>query len=221
MIQTMRTKRTSSLINDGLVLVDTKYGPHSSNYLAYHNAEHTCDVIEAAEKIGLAAFNNSKITELDVELLILAACYHDAEHGMHGSNNEYESIRIVTEKMKGTGEFTEQEISKVAELIKATIVVSSKKGIVQSATNDYATQILADADLNAFGKPYEVYWDRSKKYYEERVGASFDSADASEQRHFIDGQINVLQTHKYYTKEAETVYPNTSSNVTKLIEQKG
>jgi predicted metal-dependent HD superfamily phosphohydrolase len=209
----MKSKRTDGLITDGLALVEQKYGLQSSDYLAYHNTEHTNDVMRAAEAIGHAAQLQGKITELDVELLILAACYHDAEHGMHGSDNEHESIHIVTKKMFDSGAFTEHEIAKIEALIKATIVLSSTDGIIQSATNDYATQILADADLSNFGKPFKEFWDRSKKYQLEYSKVPFEELNKAAQGKFITSQIKVLQKHTYYTPEANEIFGHKLQNI--------
>jgi predicted metal-dependent HD superfamily phosphohydrolase len=216
MKQMTKTEKIRQLINEGIALVDAKYGEQSNNYLPYHNVEHTRDVMEAAEKIGRVALLQCRITELDLELLVLAACYHDVEHGMHGSENERESIRIVTEKMQQAGVFSETDIAKVIAMIEATIVISAKEGIIQSATEEYITKIIADADLSNFGKPFEVFWDRSKKYLLERDNKKFENIDFAEKTIFIDSQIKILENHVYNTDEASSLYPSIKENITML-----
>jgi hypothetical protein len=140
---------------------------------------------------------------------------------MHGSENEHESIRIVTEKMLQTGAFSDEDIAKVIAMIRATIVVSVQDGIVQSATEEYVTKIIADADLSNFGKPFDEFWDRSKKYLLERDNKKFEDLDVVSRFKFIASQAKMLEQHKYYTEEAVTMYPNTKENQIKLFELKG
>lgn len=216
MKQMIKEKIIHQIIDEGIALIDTKYGKDSPHYLAYHNTEHARDVMDAAVRIGEIAYINGVISKDDIALLELAACYHDAEHGKHGSENELESIAILAGKMQKTDAFTEEDIEKVTAMIKATIVQSVKGSIVQSATENYLTKILADADLCSFGKPLEIFWDRSKKLLFENTKTVFDSLGMQEKASYINRQIDVLQTHTYYTQEAFKLYPNKQENITKL-----
>lgn len=216
MVRTEKEASIQKLVIEGIAEIDKKYGSDGSHYLPYHNTEHAHDVMKAAVAIGKKAFLAGKITSDDVGLLELAACYHDVEHGLSGNKNEYASIDTLVKKMQAHRIFTKQDIAKVTAMIAATIVQPSKAGIVQSATNNYLTQILADADLSAFGKLFDVFWDRSNKYLHERLGKKFDTLSTVEKVAFIADQIKTLQNHTYYTHEAENIYCHKRENCEEL-----
>jgi predicted metal-dependent HD superfamily phosphohydrolase len=211
-----KSEHIRQLIADGIMLLEEKYGDRSDTPLAYHNKEHAYDVMDATQSIGSEALQQGKITESDLALLELAACYHDAEHGMHGSDNEYESIRIVTNKMKKAGVFSNDDITKVTEMIEATIVNFKKGMFTQSVDENYYTKIIADADMSALGKPLDIFWDRSKKLLRESDNRIFDSQELKEKIAFISSQITFLQQHTYHTSEADMLYGNKQETIKSL-----
>lgn len=204
------------LIDQALVEIEEKYGKNGTHPLTYHNTEHTKDVINAVELMGKQAVGVNNITDRDLQLLQLAASYHDIEHGLHGRANEDKSIEIVTAKMKQHTVFSSNDINIVKKLILATITNVDNGTIVQSATENYLEEIIADADLSAFGREFDIFWDRSKKLYNEHHILHFDDIDTVQKIMYIQTQIEILTKHRYYTKDAKHIFNQKHQNITKL-----
>lgn len=64
--------------------------------------------------------------------------------------------------MEKTGVFTEDEIQKVTRSILATTIHFVDGLMEQSATDEYVTQIVADADLAYLGGDAVNYWEEAK-----------------------------------------------------------
>ncbi len=108
------------------------------SYLTYHNSAHTLRVIEQAEIIAKA--ENSK--ESDIELLKLAALFHDTGFINTYKEHEEESCIIAETELKKLG-VNNDAIQKIKKMIMATKIPQSPKSKLE--------MILADADLEYLG----------------------------------------------------------------------
>lgn len=206
------------MIDEGLAELKQKYGSNGTEAKSYHNEEHAKDVMAAARTIGDMAAAAGKIARDDVPLLELAACYHDMEHSLLGRQNEDASAAIIMQKMRQAGVFSDEEIGKVKRMIEATIVEFPGGTFTQSATDDYITQIMADADMANLGKEFEVYWDRARKLWSEHHSNRIQMTPG-ELDDFINSQITFLQSHTYYTPETEALFPHKASTIARLQAQ--
>ncbi|MFO0882022.1 MAG: hypothetical protein U0491_01050 [Candidatus Saccharimonadales bacterium] len=201
--------QAKKLINDCLIELDQKYGSNSKHFLPYHNAEHAHDVMDAAVLIG----KEQKLDSHTIELLELAACFHDIEHGIGRGEDEKASARIASERMTSIGYSTE-DAHRVTEMILATTVDFRDGAINQSATDDITTQIIADADLASFGRPFATFWDRSLKLRQENGHTS--ELVGQEKQDFLRSQISVLEKHSFYTEAAAQIFSHTAENIIAL-----
>ncbi len=202
-------KASTKLIDNCLTIINEKYGTHSQHYLPYHNEEHAHDVMDAAKAIGI----ESAVLPHELELLEIAACFHDVEHGIGHGEDERTSAEIAGSCMQQAG-YTVADIKRVKAMILATVVSFKDGTIYQSASEDVLTQIIADADLASFGRPFNTFWDRSLKLRAEN--GQIDELIGEVKDTFISTQKQVLQKHQYYLQATEIVFPHKSTNIRRL-----
>lgn len=106
--------------------------------VVYHNFEHTFEVVKNAYEIGIA----ENITEDELELVLLAAWFHDTGF-IYGFENHETKSKEISEKYLSEKGFSSDKISKVNLLIDAT-------KIPQKPTNKLE-EIICDADLYHLG----------------------------------------------------------------------
>ena len=148
--------------------------------LFYHSAEHTMDVLNAAENIGVA----EKISDKDMMLLRTAALFHDSGYLFTAKNHEDNSCRIARFVLPDQG-FNEDEINIICDLIMATKMPQSPKNIL--------AEILCDADLDYLGR--DNFYELSRKLYDEMK--VFKKVESEHKWNEI--QIAFFEKHQYFT----------------------
>ncbi len=151
--------------------------------LRYHNISHVMDVFEAAERIGIA----ENISSEQLELLRLAALYHDAGFMVQSENHEEISCDIVREFLPSAG-YQDSEIDAICGMIMAT-------RIPQSPSN-HLERIMCDADLDYLGR--DDFFTTGKKVFDELIQSGVINNE-SEWNHL---QISFLSSHNYFTDTA-------------------
>ncbi|TFV93662.1 HD domain-containing protein [Algoriphagus kandeliae] len=148
-------------------------------YLTYHNPAHTQYVTEKA--LFLAGIE--KISKGEVELLQLAALFHDTGFIENPKNHEEIGCGIATEYLKDL--VSKDDLKKIHGMIMAT-------KIPQSPTNQLE-RIMADADLEYLGT--DDFERQGNALYEELL--HFNSS-LSEQA-WNELQLTFLEKHHYHT----------------------
>jgi len=146
----------------------------------YHSVEHTLYVLETSLKIA----NYYSLSDLDIELIQIAALYHDTGYFEGPKDHEEKSCILV-----------EQELSKYnteashLELIKE-MIMSTK---IHKQPKSHMECILADADLEYIGT--KSFWKTGLKLLEE---IKFSNPDFN-----LDDwnklQLKFLSTHSFHT----------------------
>ncbi|MEJ6982544.1 Pycsar system effector family protein [Pedobacter sp. P351] len=104
----------------------------------YHNYKHTFQTVKACKELA----NSYNLTSRDLELLLLAAIFHDTGYIETYLGHEEISIKMFNDFIKG--DYPLEDIKKVEELI-----LSTKAGSVPDGT---LQEILHDADYINIGK---------------------------------------------------------------------
>lgn len=191
--------------------IDKCYGPDSSNPLAYHNVEHAKDVVNAITAIGSLAVSRGKISPHELNLGIIAGAGHDYVKNGVRLVDEANSAEAVVTKMGKYENFTSDDMHNVWQLILATAVYFEDGALKQMTSQDnYLAQAVADGDLASLGRDTVTFWDRTTKLYEEDM-MTVEESEA--QRRFLDGTINLLQNHEFFTAEARLFFPNQAANL--------
>ncbi|NQV53897.1 MAG: HD domain-containing protein [Flavobacteriales bacterium] len=148
--------------------------------LYYHGLYHTKDVVGATKEICTA----EGVSGTDLELLLVAAAFHDCGHLVAYTNHEEASCGIAYFMMYEAG-YTMEEIQIVCGMIMATKVPQKPKNKLE--------QIICDADLDYLGR---TDYDKISGYlYKE-----FCAWDVlCGERNWIERQISFLNVHQYWT----------------------
>jgi predicted metal-dependent HD superfamily phosphohydrolase len=154
--------------------------------IKYHDANHTLHptkgVVAAANRIALS----ENISELDRELLITAAYFHDTGFIREYNKNEPIAARMAGRILKLIG-YKPGEIKRIQQMILATDLESKPQTQVE--------KILCDADLDHFGRK-----DFFKLDGKLREGRRIRGLDVSDDAKWYRGTLEVIKKHHYYTE---------------------
>jgi len=151
--------------------------------LIYHNLEHTLDVMKQSESIARAEGIKSKH---DLDLLKLAAAYHDSGFIITYKNHEEKSCEILKNDLDGM--LSEQDTEIVCGLIMATRIPQSPKTQLE--------KIICDADLDYLGRSdFEAISNNLHKEF-------IDYGVIKEKDDWNEIQIKFLETHNYFTSSS-------------------
>lgn len=215
-MKAMENRKTAAreVVAFALREVAQKYGAEDTRvegHKFYHNLEHAKNVLDSAKKLAERAIENGNIAGADDVLIEISAVFHDIEQGLGSSANEEESTRRALEEMSKTKVFSPQDAEKVRKMILST-KVSFEGGVMkQSATDDYLTKIIADADLSSLGQAPEIYWKSAQSLLNEIKNT--DSPSLEDQLAWAEGQIAFLSNHEFYTNEAKELFPHKEENI--------
>lgn len=152
--------------------------------VVYHNYNHTLQVVEASYEIAEA----ENILENELELLLLAAWFHDTGFVKGFENHEANSKAIAHDFLKANN-FSDEKISQVLQLIDATKMPQNPKNRLE--------EIICDADLFHLGT--ESFFERSNLLRSE--WAQLCEKDLSDVEWFKENE-SFLKAHKYFTNYA-------------------
>lgn len=130
----------TKLINKVEEFVRKMFEDIPSDIMVYHNIKHTLDVVTSAEEIAI----NENLSGEDLELLLIAAWFHDTGHFQSCYGHEELSSKIAI-KFLEKEQISEEKISRVVECINSTKIPQSPKTPI--------AKILCDADLHHLGLP--------------------------------------------------------------------
>jgi HD superfamily phosphodiesterase len=145
----------------------------------YHNLAHTRDVCAAAIRLG----RSEHISDQEMRLLLIAACYHDSGFLRISIGHETESCNIARENLPRFG-YNATEIELICGMIMATHIPQSP--------NTELEQILADADLDYLGR--DDFFEIGGKIFHERGLTDWNEWNMI--------QLKFLEEHKYFTQTA-------------------
>ncbi|WP_339611536.1 HD domain-containing protein [uncultured Planktosalinus sp.] len=170
--------------------------------LAYHNAHHTEFVVEKAKM--LADYENIKGRNL--ELIKIAALYHDTGFLLNREDHESNSCQIATQDLHPSL-LTQKELDTVCGMIMATKIPQRPHNILE--------KIVADADLFYLGTP--KYTEFSRKLFIELT--HFDSSINEDK--WLKIQIGFLSSHSYHTSYGKEVLEPVKRNTLKALIKNG
>jgi predicted metal-dependent HD superfamily phosphohydrolase len=107
--------------------------------MVYHNIEHTKEVVDTVEEIG----KNSGLSETEMEMLLLAAWFHDTGIAEVYNNHEEKSARIAKEFLVNNN-YPTDKAEKVSDLILVTKIPQNPQNILD--------EVICDADISHIGK---------------------------------------------------------------------
>jgi HD superfamily phosphodiesterase len=146
----------------------------------YHNFKHTLYVIETALAIG----RHEKCTPEELDLIELAALWHDTGYIKTYKNHEEESCILAREYLPGYG-ISAEDIEIICGMIMATQIPQSPENKLE--------EILADADLEYLGT--EDFEHTAGDLYRE---LQFLNPELTEEK-WNKTQISFIGKHHFFT----------------------
>ncbi len=146
----------------------------------YHSLRHTLDVIEMTIKIG----HGEKLTEAEIDLLKVAALFHDTGYLVERKNHELHSCEVFEEYAR-KHKFEHQYYDFVKNCIMATCIPQSPQTIHE--------RILCDADLDYLGR--EDFSEIAEGLFQELIACG----DIQDRDQWNELQIKFLGNIIYHT----------------------
>jgi predicted metal-dependent HD superfamily phosphohydrolase len=169
----------------------------------FHDLDHTQSVVESVLEIG----EGYELSDEDLELLQLAAWFHDLGYDQGAEQHEERSMQYARTFLE-EHQYAEEVIQKIEGCIKATRVPQSPKNLLE--------EILCDADLSHLGK--SSYWTRTGKIRQELIMTK--NIIRSEQE-WVEFELNFMLQHRYHTPVASRLYnEGKSKHIRQLYKQK-
>jgi uncharacterized protein len=154
--------------------------------LYYHGLHHVMDVLEAAERLG----EMEKISSHEMELLRLAALFHDSGHIVQEKDHERIGCDIARENLPRFG-YSEKEIETICGMIMATKYPQEPK--------NHLEEILCDADLDYLGR--DDFFDIGNTLFKELR----EKGIISDKNQWNKLQADFLASHLYFTVSAKAL----------------
>ena len=173
-------------------------GEHFTEKICYHNIDHTIDVVGFCELIG----NKCRISESDMEIVIIAAWFHDTGYYLGCQDHEDASAEIA-EKYLSEQNCDTTHIKKVVNCILATKIPQTPKTLLE--------KILCDADLYHLSS--EQFFEKSELLLQE---LKFENQDISDEM-WLEGSKEFVEAHRYHTPYGKRVlFPRMLKNLKML-----
>ncbi len=173
------------IVNKAHQYVQKIFNEHAPPENVYHNLSHTTEVVSAVKEIAAA----EGVSDDDLELLIIAAWFHDSGYVKTCKGHEEVSVGYVKEFLQSIN-YPEDKIKKIESLITITKVPQSPK--------NHLEEILCDADLSHIGmKGFEEKGDLLRLEYEKRGGKVFADQE------WLEISLEFLNQHNFFTSYAK------------------
>lgn len=173
------------LVQEALTLLD-KALPDN---LSYHTKGHTLEVLR--ESIRFAVTEG--LSERELELLAIAAAFHDTGFIKSPLANELIGAEFAREALQRAGGFSTREIQLVEQMILDTKLVELSSG-PQQIPSTKLSRYLLDADLSNLGR--DDFFDKSELLRQE-LGV--------EERSFRSRSLQVFTAHLWLTQAAHAL----------------
>lgn len=158
-----------------------------SEKLYFHNITHTLEVVQATSEIGV----NSALSKEELEIVLIAAWFHDLGYSDKYKDHEYESANIAFIFLTITG-IDEIIIEHIISCILATKYPQKPLSLLE--------KVICDADLYHFSRPdYKQHEQALKKEWEANLNLIYTDKEWD----IIN--YDMLKDHVYWTSYGKTV----------------
>jgi predicted metal-dependent HD superfamily phosphohydrolase len=154
-------------------------------WAVYHNLQHTIETVNGCLEIG----KGSNLTEDDLEVVCIAAWFHDIGYIFNAEGHEEKSAEISLKFLR-SNDYPNINISKVTDCILATKIINHPKNLLEF--------IICDSDLISLGRTdYFEKNDLLKLEIEMRSGKKISDEQ------WLRRSAKFLSSHNYYTEYAK------------------
>jgi predicted metal-dependent HD superfamily phosphohydrolase len=157
------------------------------SWAVYHSLEHTAHTVAASRQIG----RGSKLSKREMEIVTLAAWFHDTGYVFTTDGHEERSVEIASEFLAEHG-CAPDTIGEIAGCIMATKMPQHPMNLRE--------RVVCDADLASLGRPtFFKQNDLLKEEVEQRERISLDEIT------WLRRSYRFLFRHRFHTRYARTV----------------
>ncbi|MFN6944133.1 MAG: Pycsar system effector family protein [Cytophagaceae bacterium] len=164
------------------------YKNHLSQDFVFHNYQHTLETVEACKKL----LKGYEVSESDVEILILAAWFHDTGYIHDYKKHEQKSFELAENYLKERN-YPKEKLARILTLIAAT-----ERG---KEPENLLSEILVDADLSNVGST--TFFSKSDLLRAEWENLGIVSCDDVE---WEKSQLTFLSSVHFHTQYAQELY---------------
>jgi len=158
------------------------------DWVQFHTFEHARAVVRACKEIGA----ESRLSDEDLEVVTLAAWFHDTGYAKSLEGHEEKSIAIARSFLRENG-FPEDKIARVAGCIRATRMPQSPKSLVE--------QVLCDADIAHLAtRDFARLSELIRSEVEHRMGRRLAELE------WLTMNTDFIAGHRYFTHYAQAKF---------------
>jgi HD superfamily phosphodiesterase len=189
----------SSILNKTSTYVSQLIANRLQKGMVYHNFEHTKEVVESAKEIG----KHSGLSDSEIEILLIAAWFHDTGIIEKYNGHEENSIKIAREFL-ARNNYPSEKIDQISELILVTKMPQQPKNLLE--------EIICDADLSHIGrKGFNTRSQLLRAEWEAMLGKKANDIE------WLKNNIEFIASNKFHTKYAkENFDEQRAKNLAKL-----
>ena len=155
---------------------------------AYHDVQHTLDVVASVKEIG----QTFELNKNELEILTLAAWFHDTGYDKGALNHEERSAKYAEDYLTKYN-YSPENLQVIKGCIMATKMPHTPETLLQ--------RIICDADLSHLGQ--NVYWDRCSRLRQEMT---LTNNSVMSELEWIDFELKFINQHNYQTTVAQQLY---------------
>ena len=170
--------------------------------MTYHSINHTLEVVESAIEIG----RKQNLSEDDLEILQLAAWFHDLGYAKDCENHEEMGAKMGEEFLEANG-YPREKIDKVIGCIMATKM--------PQISENYFERILCDADLMHLAD--EDYFKKADLLHKE---LEHTKACKIPEKEWLKMNRDFLKKHCFFTDYAKDNYESAVKENLKKVRQR-
>jgi predicted metal-dependent HD superfamily phosphohydrolase len=169
--------------------------------MCYHNVMHTLDVVDAVQIIGEA----TKVSLQDMEVLIVAAWFHDTGYFKGCQDHEQASAALARDFL--TREKANEEFIRAVE----RCILATK---IPQKPQDLLEKVICDADLYHLGS--ENFFEKSELLLRELT----HTIEGMTRNYWLRQSKSFIESHQYHTDYGKAMLaPRMRQNLRKLSQK--
>ncbi len=194
--------QTATIVDEVAAYISRLLEEKLSDVYAFHNIQHTKDVVEAAERIGRA----SQLSEDDLNVLLTAAWFHDVGYTETYEGHEFVGVQLAEEYLAELG-CESQFVERVISCILATQMPQQPRNAVE--------EILCDADVSNVGS--DTFFEMSARLRKELQAVKGEVFTDAE---WYSVQHSFCKFHRFHSEYARRVLGAKQSENLVALERK-
>lgn len=164
------------------------YRTHFSDKYIFHDFQHTREVVEATKQIAAGY----ELSEQEVEILILAAWFHDIGYIEGAEGHEERSCKYAKAFLEEQ-DYPSASIDIILECIRATKI--------DAIPDSPLEKILSDADLSHLGS--KMYWEHCTRLRQELF---LTQNIVMSEHEWVNFELDFITHQQYYTDVAQELF---------------